>query len=114
MTQRRRKDRLGREIKTEADYMRMVLSAVVILIMFGGLFAGAVWLDGRYHYGQQVQLPGFLLKIIPGPAVPFCMPGLLAGIVLLMLMGLSATVWSRFYHDPKEELDEYGMYKHRG
>ncbi len=114
MSQRRRRDRLGREIKTQADYARIIISAIVLSVLFVALLAGALWLDKQYNYGKQVTFPAFLLKIIPSAVLPYCMPGMLAGIVFLLLQGLVTTVFSRFYHNPKDELDEDGMYKHRG
>jgi ABC-type Fe3+ transport system permease subunit len=112
--QRQRFDSRGKPIKTQGDYARMITTAIVLSILLVALFAGAYWLNGQYHLSQQVKLPGVFGKLFTPPVMDNVVcPLSLAVAVFSLLQGVVAAVISRFYRNPKDELDEYGMYKSR-
>lgn len=112
--QRRRVDRLGRPIKTTADYAQMMTTAIVLTIVIIGLFALAYWLDQRYGFSRQIELPANISSKLPPQAMGICVPLGMALMVFLMVQSFIATIISRFYRRPQDELDEDGLYKHRG
>lgn len=112
--QRQRLDRSGKLIRSQADYARMITTAIVLLILLAGLFAGAYWLNGKYHLSQQIQLPRQISQVLtPKIMDNIVCPLSLAVAVFSLLQGVIAAVISRFYRNPKDELDEDGMYKSR-
>ncbi len=112
-SERRRKDRLGRTIKTQADYARMMMTALVLMVILIALYAGAYFLNQQYALDRQITLPGFLANLIPPAAMPYCVPLALALVAFSVLQSFVATLMSRFYRNPKDELDEHGLYKYR-
>ncbi len=107
-------DRSGKLIRSQADYARMITTAIVLSIFLAALFAGAYWLNGQYHISQQVQVPRQIAKIFtPQVMDNIVCPLSLAVAVFSLLQGVIAAVISRFYRNPKDELDEDGMYKNR-
>ena len=103
---RRKKRGSGRGGKmTEADYARSIVTAVVIVGIVAGAIGIAYWLDLRYDFRTLLQIPAR----VPDIAIPIGL-GVGASMLLLIIVNLVAIP---FIRNPKEELDEYGMYKHR-
>lgn len=113
MSRRQRTDRLGRPIKSQADYAQMLGTALVLTVLFAALFAASYWVNQQYALSQQVELPEQVMRYTPQGTLDICVPLALAGLLFAVLMNFVATILSRFYRNPKDELDEDGMYKHR-
>ncbi|MBN1886865.1 MAG: hypothetical protein JW850_02705 [Thermoflexales bacterium] len=97
----------GRGVRrTQGDYARTMLSALFILVLLGISMGGAFWADSQYGLRQLLQVP----RNIPDMVIPIAL-GLGA---FGVLVALATTVTAPFFRSKKDELDEYGMYKHRG
>jgi TRAP-type C4-dicarboxylate transport system permease small subunit len=90
---------------TEADYAKSIATAFVIVCILAGAIGIAYWLNQRYDFRTLLQIPAQ----VPDIAIPI---GLGAGAFMLLLV-IANLVAVPFIRNPREELDEYGMYKHR-
>ncbi len=117
MSQRQRRDHYGRPIRSQGDYARMIMTALVLFVLLIALFAVAYWLNEKYSISQQIPLPSQIsTRLSPATRTQMmniCVPLALALILFTVLQSFVATLMSRFYRNPKDELDEDGMYKRR-
>jgi hypothetical protein len=92
--------------RTQADYARTMLSAFFTLTLLGVSMGGAFWANAQFDLRQMLQIP----QNVPDIVIPIAL-GLGA---FGVLVALATTVAAPFFRSKKDELDEYGMYKHRG
>ena len=90
---------------TRTDYARTMMNALFILALLVLSMGGAFWADSQYNLGKLLQIP----SRVPGIVVPIFL-GLAAFVILAAVL---TTVASPFFRSKKDELDEYGMFKHR-